>query len=375
MGWNTIIGQQRVKDLLKRTIERRQTAHAYLFYGIRGVGKQAMAIEFAKTMLCSRSEADACGECASCRKAASLQHPDMRLIFPLPVGKGEQTGDDPIDALETDQIKTLREQIALKAANLYHEIQVPKANFIKINSVRNLKRTSSYTSVEGSWKVFLIFDADKMNAEASNSLLKTLEEPTERTLLILTTSEKDRLLPTIISRCQLVQLSPLRDEEIILALQEREHVTPDEAVLAAMLAQGSYNVAFGSLSQNLSVERKEVLDFIRVSLGWRERSRVELIDGLASSKDRNATEQWMKMLQTWLRDALVLRDAAGQRARSVAGDKDLQSFVEKFPKANLERAISVVDRRIALVRKNIYLHLLFMVLSFDLNRALTEGNS
>jgi DNA polymerase III, delta'' subunit len=375
MGWNTIIGQERVKNLLRRSIERGQLAHAYLFYGIRGVGKQATAIEFARTILCLSSKSEACGECASCRKTALLQHPDLSLIIPLPVGKGEKTGDDPINSLEEDQIQTIRQQIALKSENPYYEIQIPKSNFIKINSVRNLKRISSLTSVEGSWKIFLICDADKMNAEASNSLLKTLEEPGDKTLLVLTTSEKDRLLPTIISRCQLVQFSPLTDQEIATALQEREHVPPDESMLAAKIAQGSYVVASELLSENLSAERKEVLDFIRVSLGWKEISRVDLIDELASSKDRNSIEHWLNVLQSWLRDAMVLRDARDSMALGAANDKEMQSFVQKFPKANIEQAIHSVETCIALVRKNVYLHLLLTTLSFDLKRTLAESIS
>src|SRR5512146_868617 len=115
MGWNAVIGQERVKDLLKRSLERRQLAHAYLFYGIRGVGKQAMAIEFAKTVLCQNAKVEACGECLSCRKAANLQHPDLNIVVPLPVGKNEKTGDDPIEVLETDQVQTITEQFALKS--------------------------------------------------------------------------------------------------------------------------------------------------------------------------------------------------------------------------------------------------------------------
>ncbi|HEY6952454.1 MAG TPA: DNA polymerase III subunit delta', partial [Bacteroidota bacterium] len=86
MGWNSVIGQERVKDLLIRSIASKQLAHAYLFHGIRGVGKQATAVEFARTLLCERSGTEACNECSSCRKMASLQHPDLGIIVPLPVG-------------------------------------------------------------------------------------------------------------------------------------------------------------------------------------------------------------------------------------------------------------------------------------------------
>jgi len=372
MGWSSVIGQTRVKDLLRRSIAAHELAHAYLFYGNRGVGKQAMAIEFARTILCTSGGVESCGTCPSCRKVEQLRHPDLNLVFPLPVGKGETTGDDPIESLDPEQIELVREQIRLKSENPYYEIGIPKANFIKINSVRGLKRTSSMTSVEGSWKVFLIFDADLMNAEAANSLLKTLEEPTEHTILVLTTSAKDKLLPTIISRCQLIQFSPLQDAEIAAALQEREHRSPDEAMLAAKVAQGSYAEACKLLSSNLVDERGDVLKFIRASLGWKEVSLTEMIDGLASPNDRRAVEQWLKILQTWLRDAMVLRDGGERFTKGGSGDKDMESFVRKFPRANVEGAVQCVEGSIALVRKNVYLPLLLTTLSYDLRRTLTQ---
>ncbi len=375
MGWTTVIGQEKIKDLLKRSIAGNRLAHAYLFFGPRGVGKQATAIEFARTILCVNRGTVACGECASCKKMSLLQHPDLSLVFPLPVGKGERTGDDPIESLESGQIEQVREQIKCKAENPYYEMVVPKANFIKINSVRSLKRTSSMTSVEGSWKVFLIFDAELMNPEAANSLLKTLEEPAEHTLLILTTSEKDKLLPTIISRCQLVQFPPLHDSEISDALLVREQIPSEEAILVAKVAQGSYAVAMDLLSANLVEERTEILNFVRASLGWKEVSLTEMIDELASSNNRRAVEQWLKVLQTWFRDAMVLREAGSELTSGAHDDKDMVSFVQKFPRANLEQAIQCVERYIALVRKNIYLHLLLTTLSFDLRKTLTQGTT
>jgi len=372
MAWSNVIGQSRIKDLLKHSIASKQLAHAYLFYGIRGVGKQPMAIEFARTLLCERQQPDPCDECPNCRKVGSLQHPDVRLVFPLPVGKNEETGDDPLAALEPEQIDMVREQLSLKARNLYHQIQIPKANFIKINSVRDIKRVSSLTSVEGAKKLFLVFDADKMNPEASNSLLKTLEEPTENTLLILTSSDKDRLLPTIISRCQLIQFSPLRDAEVASALETLDGVTSDEALVIAKIAQGSYSVAKELLPTSVLAEREEVLRFLRASLGWKEESLVEMIDDLASSHDRPGIERWLKLLQSWFRDALILRTGTEQGERIMSSDQSLVSFVEKFPHANLEGAIQCVDNYIALVRKNVYLHLILTSLSFDLKKTLTR---
>ncbi|MBI3580412.1 MAG: hypothetical protein HY089_13490, partial [Ignavibacteriales bacterium] len=174
MSWDRVIGQERIKELLKRSIAGKTIAHAYLFYGAEGVGKDALAVEFARALNCVRGGTDACGECPSCKKVDLLQHPNIQLIFSLPVGKSEKSGDDPIEVLTQDQVETVQEQIRLKADNPYHRIEIPKSNFIKINSVRNLRREAALSGFEGGKKIFIVSNAEMMNAEASNSLLKTL---------------------------------------------------------------------------------------------------------------------------------------------------------------------------------------------------------
>ena len=122
-------------------------------------------------------------------------------------------------------------------------IEIAKANFIKINSVRDIKREAAMSRIEEGKKIIIIFNADMMNAEASNSLLKTLEEPLPGTILLLTTSAKDQLLPTIISRCQLIKCDLLSDDEIETALIARDSVDESIARLVAQLANGSYSNA------------------------------------------------------------------------------------------------------------------------------------
>jgi len=131
-----------------------------------------------------------------------------------------------------------------------------KANFIKINSVRDIKHEASLSRTEEGKKIFVILNADMMNAEASNSLLKTLEEPLPGIILLLTTSVKDQLLPTIISRCQLLQCNSLQDAEIENALISKEEVDHSIARLAAQLSHGSYGNARRLSSLNMIEERK-----------------------------------------------------------------------------------------------------------------------
>lgn len=371
MGWNRVIGQERIKELLKRSIAGKTIAHAYLLYGAEGVGKDALAIEFARALNCVRGGTEACGECPSCKKVDVLQHPNIQLIFSLPVGKSEKSGDDPIDVLTQDQVETVREQIRLKAENPYHRIEIPKSNFIKINSVRNLRREAALSGFERGKKIFIVSNAEMMNAEASNSLLKTLEEPPPETVFILTSSQKEQLLSTIVSRCQLVQFDPLSEEEISKALVARLNVEPEQAALAARLSYGSYTRACEMLSADMVTERQSVVQFLRLVLGSQKIPLSLEIERISASGDRSAVERWLKLLQVWLRDALVLREQGEAGLMNVDHAKDLKSFVQKFPHADLIAALDRVEDSIALVDKNVYLPLVLTTLTIDLKRHLS----
>ena len=370
MGWERIIGQDRVKDLLRRMLASKRMAHAYLFFGGEGVGKDAAAIEFARTLNCQKNTVDPCGECGSCKKIDLLQHPNLKLIFPLPIGKNEKAGDDPIEVLSEDQVTAVQEQLRLKAANPYHTISIPRANYIKINSVRDLRRDAALSAFEGGKKVFLISNAETMNAEASNSLLKTLEEPSSDALFILTVSQKEQLLETIISRCQLIQFDLLGEEEIQAALITREHVEPTQASLIARLARGSYSAAVEMLSVDMVGQRQEVVHFLRLVLGSLRAPLAADIERIVSLGDRAAVERWLKMLEVWLRDAMVLRDHGEGGLLNIDHTKELKSFTEKFPRADLVGALDTIDRSVALVGKNVYLPLVLTSLAIDLRRSL-----
>jgi len=371
MSWSSIVGQERVKTLLKRSPESGQVAHAYLFYGPEGVGKDALAIEFAKTLNCRAGGQEACGVCPQCQRMESFQHPNIRFVFALPVGKNEKNGDDPINVLTEAQVGEVREEIQKKARDPYHRIEIPKANFVKINSVRDIKREAAMSRIEEGKKVFLIFNADMMNNEASNSLLKTLEEPLPGTILLLTTSSKDQLLPTIISRCQLIKCDLLTDVEIETALISRDSIHEGLARLVAQLAQGSYGNARRLSVQNMAEERNDVMAFMRLVLGKRKTALIDAVDELASSTDRPGIERWLKLLQSWLRDALLIQQHA--QAPLLEDEKQsMDNFVRNFQHANLIAAIQSVEKAIAHLDKNVYLHLLLTTLAIDLRKNISE---
>ncbi|HEY5614555.1 MAG TPA: DNA polymerase III subunit delta' [Bacteroidota bacterium] len=367
MSWNRIIGQHRVKELLRRALEGGQIAHAYLFYGGLGVGKDTTAIEFARALNCEKQRGTACNDCVSCKKVDALRHPNIQFICSLPVGKNEKKGDDPVAVLTEEQVEALQEQLRLKAENPYHRISIPKANFIKINSIREIKRQSSLSMFEEGKKVFIISNAEDMNPEASNSLLKTLEEPSANTILILTTSQHDKLLPTILSRCQLVQFDPIDETELRDHLTTHEGVEQDQAALIAKLAEGSYDRAIDLLSVEVKAEREEVVQFMRAALGTKPSLLFSEVEKIGAGVDRSNVERALRMLQLWLREAMVLRE----RGSVGVGQEyeDARRFIERFPDANLPAALECVEASIALIGKNVYIPLILTNLAFDLKKS------
>ena len=368
MSWDRVIGQSRVKGILRTAIGRKRLAHAYLFSGSAGSGTEALAIELAKALNCSQSVQDACDRCADCLKIRLLQHPNLHLIFPLPVGKGEKNGDSPLAKLSDDEIASVREQIQAKADNPYHSIQVPKANTIKINSVREIRREVSLAAFARGMKVFIVFDAEELNDEASNALLKTLEEPPPGTIILLTTSRPEALVPTIVSRCQHIRFDPLSADEIRVALEQREGLPPEQSSVIARLSEGSYSRALQLIHTDMGERRSEALAFLRIALGGTRKEILEEIESLVSDYQRPELEDFFLILQAWIRDAMVV--GHDREAAIDAEDLEaLQRFARQYPGLDFAAFQQSIDRAVSHLRKNVYIPLILLNLTFALREA------
>jgi DNA polymerase-3 subunit delta' len=365
MSWESVIGQLRVKKLLQSAIKRDHLAHALLFLGPEGAGQDAVALELAKVLNCSSHASTACDHCPDCLQSAEMQHPNVQLIFPLPVGKNEEAGDAPLAKLSPTELELVREQLRLKTANPYHMIIIPKATLIKVNSIRAIRRSASMSAFSEGKKVYIISNADKMNDEAANALLKTLEEPLQDTAIILTTANSDQLLPTIVSRCQRIRFDPLSESDIRDGLVSHLNLDPEKAELLAEVAAGSYTRAIELVDADLSVYRDEVVDFLRTML---YRSREELfkaIQDMTDGSDRKEIERSLIMLQAWFHDALIAREGVHVR-KHLTENTTLRKFIEIHPNADYGKVHEILSGAISSVNKNVYIPLILTVLSFKL---------
>jgi DNA polymerase-3 subunit delta' len=370
MGWNAVIGQERVKGILRRAIGEHRVPHAYLFWGPPGTGKDALAIELARTLLCESGQTDGCGLCSSCKRMASLQHPNLRFVVALPASKTDNNTGEVKENITSDVVDAIRTEMAAKAADPYHQITIPRAAFITVNAIREIRRESSMSSFEAGKKIFIISEAEKMNASASNALLKILEEPPAETLFFLTTTRIDQLLPTIISRCQSIRCELLQDDEIARALIERINVPADRARVAARLSNGDFRRACELLSDEVAQEREDAIQFLRDTMTGNIAGILQPIEKEWKDMDRSAVEEILSLLLIWFRDALLISEGFGDGIISSDQRTALERFAARYGKADLAEAMQATERALELVRRNVYLPLIFISLSIQIKRIL-----
>lgn len=255
MSFEKIIGHVQAIAFLKEAHKRQRLAHAYVFVGPEGVGKALTAQAFAELLLCPSAEnAQPCGTCASCRKVQSRSHPDLQWV-------------------------------------------VPDGATIRIEAIRTACRNLHMRGFESSAKVLVIDSATSMNEESSNALLKTLEEPSPHTVIILVASTLASLLPTIASRCQRVVFGPLDPGTLFSVLTKTHKIGTDEARYLSGICQGSLGVALEYYASGLFSRRDEILDSLLGPSGSWE----DLVTKERDEKTRRF-EEIVVVVNSWLRD-------------------------------------------------------------------------
>ena len=361
MSWSSVIGQHRVKELFRRALLEEKIAHAYLFWGMEGIGKDALALALAKTLNCERRTSkmtEPCNQCRSCMQADKLEHPNIKLVFSLPAAKSAETRDDsPLFKLTDAQIEEIQEQLRIKAENPYHNVTIANARQIRIASIRDVKRSISMSQSQSGHRVVIISEADEMTVEAANAFLKTLEEPNPNVTLILTTSRREAIPQTIMSRCQQIYCDPLTDAELTQALHQRLSIAEEEARLIASFAQGSYSRAMQFLDEDMRRLREEVIALLRAALR-RVRYRMEtfhIMERFTSTQDRKQLSTMLGLLVLWLRDVYVYARCADE---SLIINRDqidtIMKFATAFPHADYPAAINAAEEAVGLVQRNIH---------------------
>ncbi len=365
---NNIIGQEKVKNFIKNIQKNERLNHSYIFHGKKGVGKDAIAIEFAKILNCDNLniEIGSCDNCRSCADIQKFQSRYVRFITALPASKTENDDDNVLLSLSASDYELYLSEIDKKSKDLYYKINIPKANNIRIDSIRQLIKESYLTVSSRRKKVFIISDCDQMKPEASNSLLKILEEPPPNTVIILTTSRLNSLLPTILGRCQKIKFEPLSKLNIKEYLKKINPELKDiEAELYSEISQGSLGTF-----QDLEIEsflqfRDSVIDALRNLLSKKYLLFNTCISKITGSKNKSILKLSLLILMIWFRDINAFYSGC-------AGEiiyKDLYDTIRrfgKFYKADIFRIITMIENAIRDIDFNLNPDLMFSKLFFDI---------
>ena len=266
MRFRQIIGQDDVKQRLRLSVQEGRIAHAQLLTGIAGIGKLQLALAYAQYVNCpNRTEDDSCGVCPTCLQMQQLQHPDLHFVFPI-------VKSDKGDVCD-DFVGLFREMILQKhyfsLDDWYQKLGLEnkQAQIYEKESGEILRKLSLKAFGNG-YKVMVIWQPEKMNTVCANKLLKLLEEPPEKTLFLLVSESPEQLLPTILSRVQIVRVPPLPNH--VLAEQlVAQGVNRQEADNIAHIAKGSYLAATQMLDES-ELQNTYMSDFMELMRGaWR----------------------------------------------------------------------------------------------------------
>jgi DNA polymerase III subunit delta' len=369
MSWSSIVGQQRVVRLLRTLHESERLPHAFLFHGPPGVGKEAIAIELARVLNCESGRWEVCGLCRSCKMMHKLRHPHLKLVFALP-SRDSDPDRSPFEKLSDAEIAEVNEEIDEKAANPYHHITLSKGSQIIIGSIRDLRHEAAFRATGHGRTVVVVCDAERMNNNAANALLKTLEEPTGDMLLILCTSKRDALLPTIISRCQQVRFDMLSDQEIRRAL-ERDHAgVPDAVSLAVQLSAGNYSMARELVESGAAFKRDEVLQYLRAVVKADPIEIMSRLKDFTGRDDRRALLLFLGGVESWFRDVLAVQIGNPGLIRNADLRESLEKFARHYRNTDCAAAVAHVEYIVDLIQKNVHLVTALIVLSQRLRRCI-----
>lgn len=326
-NWN-LLGHEWAVDMLRQHVANGAMRHAYLITGSPGLGRRSLALAFARSLTCSDAPApgEYCGECRNCRQMGAMQHPDLTII------QSETEG-----------------------------------GMLKVEQIREFRKSVLLAPYQAPYRIVLLIRFQEANASAANALLKTLEEAPSKVILILTADNTEQLLPTIVSRCEVLRLRPLPIPRVDEFLRQKG-ADAEKAALLAHLSAGRPGYALRLLEDDSSLEfRREKLDEFVSMLSASRVTRFDYAETLAKDKDA-FRETLLLWLSLW-RD--VMLQTAGEA--DAVTNIDRRSLIEKLAaKLNLSEAkkqLADVENAIGQLQRNVNPRLLAEVLLLNLPKA------
>jgi len=375
MHFRNIIGQEKIKTKLLKTVKENRVSHAQLFLGQKGSGKMAMAIAYAQYISCKNKQADdSCGVCSSCIKFNKLIHPDLHFIFPL---------------ANTPQIQNPTSKVYYNDWREYMQNckNYPDLNewFVKIGTENkqgiistrdclDLIHTISLKPYEAEYKIMIIWMVEKLFHSAAPKILKILEEPPEKTLFILISENQDNVINTILSRTQIVKIPKISDEDLSVYLNSNFDYPEDDIKNAVHLADGNYREVIRLIEDN--EEEKYYYNLFRkwMQLCYK-RDLIGLNEfvGKISKIGREKQKSFFRYALRVIRQC-VLSNYGDEKLIRLIGDE--HTFVKNFsPFINTNNSVTItseLNSSLYHIERNANPSVLFLHLSLKMHKLLTR---
>lgn len=332
-NWN-LLGHEWAVDMLRRCVARGETRHAYLFAGPPGIGRRTLALRLAQALNCESPSApgEPCFACRACKQIEEMKHPDLSVIQAL---------DD--------------------------EGKPKEGGTLRVDQIRELQHTLNLKPYQSQFRIALFLRFQEANASAANALLKTLEEAPAHAILILTADHPEGLLPTIVSRCEILRLRPLPLETVGADLTARG-VEEDRARLLAHISGGRPGFARRLAGDATLLEkREECLDDLQALLSASRVEKFAYADKL--SKDRDAMRQTILVWLSYWRDALLRAAGAETPLVNVDRNMEIEFLAERLDLSSARKAVGGLESALERMDRNVNSRLLAEVLLMDLPKA------
>ncbi|RLD52521.1 MAG: DNA polymerase III subunit delta [Bacteroidetes bacterium] len=377
MFFKDIAGHKAIKQKLIGAVQQNRVSHALLFSGPEGNGKLSLAIAFAQYLSCeNKSENDSCGTCSSCLKYQKLIHPDLHFVFPVIKKKASEK------PISDTYIKEWREFLS---NSVYHGFEKwlkkmgtenQQAGIFAQESEEIIKKLN-LKSYESEYKIMIIWMPEKMNISASNKLLKMIEEPPPKTILILVTEDSEKIIKTILSRTQLIKIPKINEQVMYESIKEKYEIEDAKIKEIVRTSDGNYLKAEELILNNANSSEQEnfslFAQFMRDAYGLRITELIEWAEKMAKS-GRETQKNFLQYALKLLRENFILNISPENQNKVLFLTDNEKNFSIKFNKFihknNIFQLTNEFNEAYNHIERNGYNKLIFLDLALKTARLL-----
>ena len=375
MQFSLIPGLAETKKLLVDSVKENHIAHAQLFAGANGALNLPLALAYATYLHCQNKGDDACGTCAACTKSLKYIHPDTHFVFPVSNVKNDKDEE----RFKSEILKSWRSFITEQPFSdlddwITHFGGEDKQALINREESREIIKTLSLKPFESQYKVMIIWQPELMHPSAANGILKILEEPASHTYFILVSNSADKLLPTILSRTQLISVPLLPDNEIQNFLIDKKSIDTKQAAKITKLAEGNLNLAL-TLSENENDDNAPIfIDWMRACYNQKRLGDLVSFAENFHQMDRLGQRNLLHYGMDMFRESLLHIASATKLHRTQEDELD---FVKKFSSQlsipKIEKSFKLINDACYHLERNGSAKMIFLDLSLQLSKTITSS--